>query len=177
MDDSHDLVDAVRATIRDVPDFPKPGILFKDIAPVLGDPELFPRVVDWMADAFRAAGVQKIMALDARGFLFAGAMVESLGAGLVPVRKAGKLPYDTVGVSYALEYGEAAVEVHVDALIPGERVLVVDDLLATGGTAAAAIELARKLGGEVVGCVFLVELGSLKGRDRLTVPVRSLVIY
>ncbi|MBN2798772.1 MAG: adenine phosphoribosyltransferase [Deltaproteobacteria bacterium] len=171
-----DLSTAVGAALRDVPDFPKPGIVFKDITPLLADPELFGRVIAWMAALGRAAGVTKVVALDARGFLFGGALVTELGVGLVPVRKAGKLPSESIKVSYALEYGEAEVELHVDAIAPGERVMVVDDVLATGGTAGAAIALVRALGGEVALAVFVIELGFLEGADLLGVPVESLVV-
>lgn len=170
-----DLAHDVAAILRDVPDFPKPGILFKDITPLLGDPALFGRVVAWMAEIGRAAGVTKVVALDARGFLFGGALVEALGVGLVPVRKAGKLPWKSVKVSYSLEYGEAELELHADAILPGERVMVVDDLLATGGTAAAAIELVERLGGEVAAAVFVVELGFLGGAEKVRAPVSSLL--
>jgi len=172
-----DLVADVRAAIRDVPDFPKPGILFYDITPVLADPELFQRVCRWFADAYRDQGIQRIVALDARGFLFGGPLVGELGASLVPVRKKGKLPYQTVSVEYDLEYGSAAIEIHVDAIQPGDKVLVVDDLLATGGTAAATVDLVRRLGGEVVGCVFLVELDFLGGRAKVDAPAKSLIHY
>lgn len=167
----------VRAAMRDVPDFPKPGILFKDITPILGDPELFGRVIDWMARA-APEGIDKIVGMESRGFIFGSALVGPLGAGFVPARKLGKLPYETTRVDYALEYGTASLEVHIDAVQPGERVLVVDDLLATGGTAAATVDLIRRLGGEVVACCFLVELGFLPGRAKLgDVPVLSLVTY
>ncbi len=171
-----DLAADVSATIRDVPDFPKPGILFKDITPVLLDPQLFARVCDWFGQGW-AGKIDKIVALDARGFLFGTPLVERLDVGVVLVRKKGKLPWETVGVSYDLEYGSAEIELHTDAIQPGERCLVVDDLLATGGTAAATVDLVRKLGGEVVECAFLVELGFLQGRSKLDAPCRSLIIY
>ncbi|MEQ1566238.1 MAG: adenine phosphoribosyltransferase [Myxococcota bacterium] len=167
------LRDRVSARMRDIPDFPKPGVLFKDITPVLLDPQLFGDVISWMAEGW--SGVDRIVAMESRGFLFAAPLVERMNAGLVLARKRGKLPYATVGVDYALEYGTAHLEVHVDAISPGQRVLVIDDLLATGGTADATIQLVRKTGGHVVGCCFLVELGFLKGRAKLDVPVRSLV--
>ena len=167
------LAARVAAAIRDVPDFPKPGILFKDISPVLLDVALYRDVIAWMGEGWGA--VDTIVAMESRGFLFGPALIEPLGAGLALARKAGKLPHQTVSVSYALEYGEATLQMHVDAVTRGQRVLVVDDLLATGGTAKATVELIRQLGGEVVGCCFLIELGFLDGRRVLDVPVRSLV--
>lgn len=168
-----ELADRVRAAVRDIPDFPKPGILFKDITPVMQQPRLYGDVIEWMSEGWGT--VDRIVAMESRGFLFAPAMIGPLNAGLALARKAGKLPHETISVSYDLEYGQATLEMHADAVAPGERVLVVDDLLATGGTAAATIELIRKLGGQVVGCVFLIELSFLHARDKLDVPVRSLV--
>ena len=168
-----DLSTRVAERIRDIPDFPKPGILFKDITPVLLDPELFTEVVVWMAEGW--GPVDRIAAMESRGFIFAAPLVERLGAGLVLARKKGKLPYATTGIDYALEYGSARLEMHVDAIREGDRVLVVDDLLATGGTAEATVQLVRKAGGHVVACCFLVELAFLRGRGRIDVPVRSLV--
>lgn len=170
-----DLATRVTSVIRDIPDFPKPGVLFKDITPLLLDPELFQEVLNWMGEGW--SKVDRIVAMESRGFLFAAPLVEPLGAGLALARKKGKLPYATLGVDYALEYGSAHLELHVDAIRPGQRVLVVDDLLATGGTAAATVDLVRKAGGEVIGCCFLVELGFLEGRARLDAPVRSLVTF
>jgi adenine phosphoribosyltransferase len=170
-----DLAERVASKIRDIPDFPKPGILFKDLTPVLLEPALFREVADWMAEGWTE--IDRVVAMESRGFLFAAPLVERLGAGLVLARKQGKLPYRTVGVDYALEYGTASLEVHVDSIRPGDRVLVVDDLLATGGTAAATVELVRKCGGHVIGCCFLVELAFLEGRRKLDLPVRSLVTY
>ncbi len=170
-----DLAKDVAAKIRDVPDFPKPGILFKDITPALAEPDLFRRVIRWMAEGWPP--VDLLVGMESRGFIFAAALVDSMGAGFVPARKRGKLPHEVVRVDYGLEYGTASLEIHSDAIVPGQRVLVVDDLLATGGTAQATVELIQQLGGVVVGCCFLVELGFLSGRDRLAVPVRSLVVY
>lgn len=170
-----DLAARVAARIRDIPDFPKPGILFKDITPLLLDPQLFGQVVAWMGEGW--GRIDRIVAMESRGFIFAAPLVEPLKAGLALARKKGKLPFATVGVEYGLEYGTARLEMHVDALKPGERVLVVDDLLATGGTADATVQLVRKAGAEVVGCCFLIELSFLDGRQRLDVPVRSLVTY
>lgn len=171
-------LDAIREAIRDVPDFPKPGIVFKDITPVLADADLFRFSIDAFCDLAAELEVNKVVGIDARGFIFGGAVALCLGAGFVPMRKRGKLPWATESAAYALEYGEAVLEVHKDAIAPGERVLLVDDLLATGGTSAAAVELVRRLGGEVVGAHFLVELAFLGGRKNLPAGVvESLVIY
>ena len=153
--------------LRDVPDFPKPGILFKDITPLLADPAALTAACDRLAEPFASAGVQKVVGIESRGFLFGAPVAERLKAGFVPVRKPGKLPAETVSQSYELEYGTDQIEVHADAVAPGERVLMVDDLLATGGTMAAACELVGKLGGEIVGVAFVVELCFLNGRDKL----------
>lgn len=171
------LAAEVSATIRDVPDFPKPGILFKDITPVLADPVLFPKVITWMADQVRNLRIDRIVGIESRGFLLGAPLVRELGAGFVPARKAGKLPFETHGVEYALEYGASRLEMHTDAFTKGQRVIIVDDLLATGGTAKASIELCRALGAEVVGALFMVELGFLDGRQHLDVPVHCLVTY
>jgi len=173
-----DLVEQVKQTIRDVPDFPKPGILFKDITPVLQDPALFQGITDHIAARFRVAGIQAVVGMESRGFIFGCPVALALGCSFVPARKPGKLPYEAIGVEYALEYGTNRLELHTDAVKPGDRVLVVDDLLATGGTAKATVELVEKLGGEVVGCAFVVELSFLDGRSVLgDVPVDSLVVY
>lgn len=170
-----DLAADVIAKIRDVPDFPKPGILFKDITPVLADPELFGRVVRGMGEGWGEIDV--IVGMEARGFLFGAAMMPVCNAGFAPARKQGKLPYETVAAEYDLEYGTATLELHTDAVGPGQRVLVVDDLLATGGTAVATVDLIRRLGATVVGCSFLIELGFLDGRAKLDCPVRSIITY
>lgn len=168
----HDLTSA----IRDIPDFPKPGIVFKDITPILSNGPLFSRTVGGLAERCHALGASKIVGIDARGFIFGAAVADRTQLGFVPVRKAGKLPYQTERVSYTLEYGQATVEMHVDALQPGEKVVLIDDLLATGGTAEAALQLIRKLEADPVAALFLVELDFLKGRDRLeSVPVESFV--
>jgi adenine phosphoribosyltransferase len=172
-----DLVADVKRAIRDVPDFPEPGILFKDITPILSDHVLFGRVNEWMAAQWRHHGVTVIVGMEARGFIFGTPLVRELEAGFAPARKKGKLPHATRGVEYALEYGTATLELHVDAVGPGDQVLIVDDLLATGGTAVATVELVRALGAEVVGCCFLVELDFLEGRARLDVPVTSLAHF
>ena len=170
-----ELVADVRQTIRDIPDFPKPGILFKDITPVLADPKLFSRVIDWMSLQF--SDVDLVIGIESRGFIFGAALVEKLGKGLVLARKAGKLPHTTASKEYDLEYGTATIEMHTDSFKRGAKVLVVDDLLATGGTAHAAVSIARELGAEVVGCVFLIELDFLKGRQKLGCPSASLIHY
>ncbi len=162
-----EMTEQIRAAIRDIPDFPKPGIVFKDIAPVIGDFGLFTGAIDLLAQRHTGQRITKIAAVDARGFIFAGALALRLGAGVIPIRKAGKLPFETVRADYALEYGTASIEMHRDACGPGDDVLLVDDLLATGGTAQAAIHLIEQVGGRVVGVDFLIELGFLKGRDRL----------
>ena len=163
--------------IRNVPDFPKPGIQFKDITPVLADPRLFAGAIDLLIEGFRPGDVDAVVGIDARGFIFAAAAALKLQAGFVPVRKKGKLPYQTIEQAYALEYGTASVAMHVDALKPGARVLLVDDLLATGGT-AAAVALMQKLGAHILEVGFLIELKFLAGRDKLPgLPVRSLVVY
>ena len=170
------LVKDVNALMRDVPDFPKPGIVFKDITPILSDAATFKRIIDWMASEVEG-DVDVIVGMESRGFIFGTPLVDKLNAGFVPARKPGKLPYDAIGVDYALEYGTARLEVHVDAIKPGQRVLVVDDLLATGGTAAATVELVEKLGGVVVACIFLVELDFLNGREKVNAPVKALIHY
>jgi adenine phosphoribosyltransferase len=157
----------LRAAIRDVPDFPKPGIVFKDITPVLADAALFKLAIDAFVAASRPLGVEKVVGIDARGFLFGAAVAYEMGLGFVPVRKKGKLPYQCQSAAYTLEYGEAVVEMHTDALRPGERVVLIDDLLATGGTAAAAIKLIEKMGAKLIEAQFLIELEFLHGRENL----------
>ncbi len=175
---SHVSPAELEAAIRNVPDFPQPGIQFKDITPVLSDPRLFRGAIDLLVAGFPAGSVDKIIGIDARGFIFAAAAAVQLGAGFIPVRKKGKLPWNTHEQSYDLEYGSATVAVHTDAVKPGERVLLLDDLLATGGTAAAAIELLNRLEANIIGAGFLIELEALEGRRRLTgVPIFSLVRY
>ncbi len=170
------LADTVTALIRDVPDFPTPGILFKDICPLLADPSGFAAVVDGFARLAKAADAQLIAGVEARGFLFAAPAAYGAGVGLLPVRKAGKLPGATHAASYALEYGEATLEVGVSAVPAGARVLLVDDVLATGGTLVAAVGLLRRAGAEVVGVAVLVEIAALGGRAKLaSVPVTALV--
>ena len=168
----------IEQAIRNVPDFPKPGIQFKDITPVLADPRLFAATIDLLTDGFKPGSVDAVVGIDARGFIFAAAAAMKLRAGFVPVRKKGKLPYKTHEQDYALEYGSATVAMHVDALKPGARVLLIDDLLATGGTAAAAAALIKKLGAQILEVTFLIELKFLKGREKLKgYPVRSIVTF
>jgi len=168
----------IAAAIRNVPDFPKPGIQFKDITPVLADPRLFAGAIDLLTEKFKPGSVDAVVGIDARGFIFAAAAAMKLRAGFVPVRKKGKLPYQTHEQDYALEYGSATIAMHVDALKPGARVLLIDDLLATGGTASAAAALVHKFGAEILEAVFLIELKSLKGREKLKgYPVRSLIVF
>jgi adenine phosphoribosyltransferase len=168
----------LRDYIRDVPDFPKPGIMFKDITPMLADPQAFGAAVDRLAEHFAGRGVDVIAAAEARGFLFGTPLALRLGVGFVPIRKPGKLPYSKIAQEYALEYGTDRLEVHSDALENGRRVLLVDDVLATGGTMVACNELIRQAGGEVVACAFLIELGFLGGRAKLEpVEVFSVLSY
>lgn len=164
---SRALYDRIRARIRDVQDFPKPGILFRDLTPVLEDPELFPGLVQLMVEPWKGKGIHKIAAIESRGFVFGAPMAQALGAGLALVRKAGKLPHKTYRAAYALEYGEAVVEIHEDSILKGEKVLVVDDLLATGGTARAAATLVETCGGHLEGYAFAVELLALEGAKKL----------
>lgn len=169
-----DLQDA----IRDVPDFPKEGIVFKDITPLLGDPGLFRASLEHLAATAGDTRVDKVIGIDARGFIFAAGVAQILGAGFVPVRKKGKLPWTTREMAYSLEYGEATVEIHDDAVRPGENILLVDDLLATGGTAAAALKLLKAFDATVVGASFLIELSFLGGRNKLDVEhIHSLITY
>jgi adenine phosphoribosyltransferase len=164
--------------IRTIPDFPKPGIQFKDITPVLADPRLFAGSIDLLTASFRPGMVDAVVGIDARGFIFAAAAALKLGAGFVPIRKKGKLPFQTIEQDYALEYGTATIAVHVDALKPGSRVLLIDDLLATGGTAAAAAALVQRLGARILEISFLIELGFLHGRQKVKdYSVRSLVVF
>lgn len=174
-----DSLDQLRAAIRDVPDFPNPGILFKDITPVLSDARLLNLAIDGMLEAFAGQKVDKVVGIDARGFIFGALMAQRLGAGFVPVRKKGKLPWQTRGVDYSLEYGTNSVEMHLDALAPGEKVVLADDLLATGGTAGAALQLILDSGAELLGSAFFIELAFLNGREKLahSGPVHSLLTF
>jgi adenine phosphoribosyltransferase len=164
--------------IRDVPDFPKPGIIFKDITPVLADAELFSMSVQAMASTTNGAEIDKVVGIDARGFIFGAAIANLLGIGFVPVRKAGKLPWMTESESYSLEYGESVIEIHKDAISPGEKIIIVDDLLATGGTAEATLKLVKKLGADIHSACFFIELSFLNGKEKLGhTKVESLLIY
>lgn len=170
--------DSLKKAVRDIPDFPIKGILFKDITPILQDGQLFRQAVDAIADRHQGQKLKGVVGIDARGFIFAGAVAYKLGIGMIPVRKKGKLPYQTVVTSYTLEYGSETSEMHVDALSKGDNVIIVDDLLATGGTAMAATRLVEQLGGKVAEIDFLIELAFLKGRDRLKdFPVFSAITY
>ena len=174
---SSDAAD-LRALIRDIPDFPKPGILFRDLTPLLGDAEALIRSIRAIADPFRNDAVECVLGTEARGFIFGTAVAVELRTGFVPVRKKGKLPYQTLRQTYDLEYGSDSIEMHIDGVSKGQRVLVVDDLIATGGTAAATVELARQAGAHVVGCAFLIELAALSGRAQLGVErVHSVITY
>lgn len=178
MNETQRIIREIEAAIRTIPDFPKPGIQFKDITPVLADPRLFAASVQLLASTASSGRVDAVAGIEARGFIFAAAVALHLGAGFVPIRKQGKLPYRTVETSYELEYGSSTIAMHVDAVKPGSRVLLVDDLLATGGTAAAAADLLAQVGAELVGISFLVELTFLKGRERLkSYPVQSFILY
>lgn len=168
----------IERAIRNVADFPKPGIQFKDITPVLADARLFSGCIDLLIDGFKPGQVDAVVGIDARGFIFAAAAAVRLQAGFVPVRKKGKLPYQTHEQEYDLEYGTSSIAMHIDALKPGSRVLLIDDLLATGGTAAAAASLVQKLGAQILEVSFLIELKFLNGRERLKgQKVRSIVVY
>lgn len=172
------IMDRLRAGVRDVPDFPKTGIVFKDITPLLSDHVLFRASIDLFLERCRGKEIDKIVGIDARGFLFGSAVAYELGVGFVPIRKRGKLPYKTEIAKYSLEYGQAEMEMHIDAMIEGERVILVDDLLATGGTSAAAARLIRKVGGRLLEAQFLIELEFLNGRKQLDpTPVISFLRY
>lgn len=172
--------DTIRALIRSIPDFPRPGVIFRDITTLLAAPDGLRLSVEQMAAPYEARHIAKIVGLEARGFIFGGLLACRLGAGFVPVRKAGKLPGAIIAEDYALEYGTATFELHKDAITPGEPVLIVDDLLATGGSAEAAITLVRRLGGHIIGCSFVIDLPDLGGRTRLEamgMEVRSLCAF
>ncbi len=171
-------IEQIRSAIRTIPDFPQPGILFRDITPVLSDADLFRQVIDLLAEKTVKFGAEKVVGIDARGFLFGAAVAYKLGVGFVPIRKKGKLPYKTIRYSYALEYGKADMEIHVDAVRPGEKIVLLDDLLATGGTAAAAAHLVKELGAKVEAALFFIELADLEGRKHLgDVQVETLVAF
>ena len=171
-------VDDLRAKIRDIKDFPTEGILFKDITTLLKDGPAFRYVIDVLAKRYTASGVDIVVGIESRGFIFAGALAHELNAGFVPVRKLGKLPAKTIEVEYELEYGRSALAIHEDAIVRGQKVLIADDVLATGGTMAATIRLVEQLGGKVAGIAFLVELAFLKGRTKLgAYPIDALIAY
>ncbi len=173
-----DRVAEVAARIRDIPDFPIPGVLFRDITPVLQDAQTFRDAIDLVAELFAPDSYDVIVGLESRGFVFGAPVAYKLSRGFVPVRKLGKLPASKIAVEYSLEYGNHTLEMHDDGILPGQRALIVDDLLATGGTCGAAISLVEQVGGTVTGAAFLVELGFLKGRERLAgYDVRSIVRY
>jgi len=171
-------MDRLKAKIRDIPDFPKPGIMFKDITPLVKDPASLRFAVLELIKPFREQNITAVAGMEARGFIFGSIAAWELGIGFIPLRKPGKLPYDIQSVSYSLEYGEATLEAHIDAIKPGDRILLIDDLLATGGTAKASCQLVEKLGGEVVACAFVVELTMLGGKEKIVdYPLHSLIKY
>jgi len=173
-----DMIEKLRAGVRDVPDFPKKGIIFKDITPILKDGPLFRTAIDVFLERCRGKKIDKIVGIDARGFLFGSVVAYELGTGFVPLRKKGRLPYKTESAKYSLEYGEAEMELHVDAIVPGEQVVLIDDLLATGGTSASAATLIAKVGGKLLEAQFLIELEFLHGREKLVpTPVISFLKY
>ncbi len=173
-----DATSSLRDAVRDVPDFPKPGIIFKDITPILCDGKLFRMAIDLFLERCRAMEIDKVVCIDARGFLFGSAVAYELGIGLVPIRKKGKLPYKTERAAYTLEYGEAEMEMHIDSINRGERIVLIDDLLATGGTSASAATLIEKVGGVLVEAQFLIELEFLHGRQKLQpAPVVSFLKF
>jgi len=174
-----ELVDRIARHVRNIPDFPRPGVQFKDITPVLAHAEILQGAVELLMAPFRDAGVTKVVAIEARGFILGGILADRFTAGFIPVRKRGKLPYQAFEESYQLEYGSDSVEMHVDAIQSGDRVLIHDDVIATGGTAAASHALIQRAGGTVVGCSFLLELEFLRGRERLNglAPIHSVLRY
>jgi adenine phosphoribosyltransferase len=175
---SSERLEKLRAGVRDVPDFPKKGIIFKDITPILKDGVLFRASVDLFLEECRDKKIDKVVGIDARGFLFGSAVAYELGIGFVPLRKKGRLPYKTESAAYTLEYGEAEMELHIDAIVPGERIVLIDDLLATGGTSASAVTLIKKVGGELVEAIFLIELEFLHGREKLApIPIKSFLTF
>jgi adenine phosphoribosyltransferase len=171
---------SLKSTIRTIPDYPKPGIQFRDITTLLGDARAFRRAVDELVQPWAGEKIDKVAGMEARGFILGGAVAHQLSAGFIPIRKKGKLPHETVRIVYSLEYGVDEMEVHLDALAPGERVILIDDLIATGGTAVGAVQLLRQIGAEVVAACFVIDLPELGGADKLralNVPVRTLVSF
>ncbi|CAN1539376.1 Apt Adenine/guanine phosphoribosyltransferases and related PRPP-binding proteins [Rhabdaerophilaceae bacterium] len=180
MTSSGPLLNDLRSAIRTIPDYPKPGIAFRDISTLMGDAQAFRRAVDELMHPFAGIGLSKVAGIEARGFILGGAVAHQLSCGFIPIRKKGKLPHQTVSISYSLEYGSDTMEMHVDALQPGERVALVDDLIATGGTARAAVQLLRQLGADVIAACFVIDLPDLGGAESLReigVPVRTLVAF
>lgn len=171
------MPDRLKSAVRDIPDFPIPGILFKDISPILSDPALLQHSIDLLVNIVADQKIDKVIGIDARGFIFGAPAALALKAGFVPVRKKGKLPYKTFEESYSLEYGENTLEIHQDAIQPGEKIIIIDDLLATGGTASATVKLVKKLGVEVINVAFLIELNALNGRENIDAPVTSIIQY
>jgi adenine phosphoribosyltransferase len=174
------LSDDLSSAVRTIPDYPKPGILFRDITTLLGDPRAFRRAVDELVQPFAGTKIDKAAGIEARGFILGGAVAHQLSAGFIPIRKKGKLPYTVVSMAYSLEYGVDEMEMHEDAVTPGQRVILVDDLIATGGTASAAVRLLRQTGAEVVAACFVIDLPDLGGADKLRalgVPVRTLMAF
>ncbi len=172
------MIDRLKTLIRDIPDFPKPGILFRDITPLLSDPPGLALGIELLANPFRGRNIDRVVGAESRGFIFGTAVACCLSAGFVPVRKPGKLPHKCLAMDYDLEYGKDSLEMHADAILRGQRILIVDDLLATGGTMKACVDLVRELGGELVGAAVLIELTDLKGRDKLAdVEVHSVLKY
>lgn len=168
----------LKSFVREIPNWPKPGVGFKDITPLLQDAAAFRQAIDQLAEPYLGQGVEMVVAIDARGFLLATAVAYKLGAGVALVRKKGKLPHQTISRDYALEYGSNTIEMHADAIKPGQKVLMVDDVLATGGTMAAAVEMVKELGGNIVGVSFLIGLSFLKGREKLAgLNVKELLVY
>jgi|SRR5215469_2409717 adenine phosphoribosyltransferase len=177
---SSETLARIRAAIRTIPDYPKPGVMFRDITTLLGDARAFHDVVDELAQPWRAARIDRVAGIEARGFILGGAIAHELSAGFVPIRKKGKLPHTTVRVAYSLEYGIDEMEMHRDAVAPGERIILVDDLIATGGTAEAAVKLLRSLGAQLLAACFIIDLPDLGGSAKLAaleVPVRTLVAF
>ena len=174
------LTETLEAAIRNIPDYPKPGIIFRDITTLLGDASAFRRAVDELVHPYAGNKIDKIAGVEARGFILGGAMSHQLSAGFVPIRKKGKLPHDTVRIAYSLEYGVEEMEMHKDAVVPGEKVILVDDLIATGGTAEGAVKLLQQMGADVVSACFVIDLPALGGRSKieaLGVPVRTLIEF
>lgn len=171
-------MEQLKTKIRDIPDFPKPGIVFKDITPLLKDPESLHFAIEQLAAPYLKTDITAVAGMEARGFIFGSLVASYLGVGFIPLRKPGKLPYNVASVDYSLEYGTATLEAHVDAIDAGDRILLIDDLLATGGTARASCQLVEELGGEVIACAFVIELAMLSGREQLSAyPIHSLITY